>query len=92
MSGEWTFPAPSEAAALSQRGVVFLGRPILIALRDAEGDWSFLHAEEGRETAHVLSVGELLRRDASLAELADLPLGWRAERTAPGEPWKRVSP
>lgn len=28
-------------------------------------------------------------KDPSLAELADLPLGWWAERLAPGHPWIR---
>jgi hypothetical protein len=28
-------------------------------------------------------------RDPSLKELADLPLGWWAERDKPGEPWIR---
>jgi len=28
-------------------------------------------------------------RDPSITELADLPLGWYAERDAVGEPWTR---
>lgn len=33
--------------------------------------------------------GQLSCRDPSLAELADLPLGWYAERGKVGEPWVR---
>jgi hypothetical protein len=28
-------------------------------------------------------------KDPTLAELADLPKGWYAERVAPGQPWER---
>ena len=28
--------------------------------------------------------------DSTLKELADLPLGWYAERNKPGEPWARA--
>ena len=28
--------------------------------------------------------------DPTLKELADLPVGWYAERTKPGEPWIRA--
>jgi len=30
-----------------------------------------------------------VRNDSSLAELADLPLGWYAERSKVGHPWVR---
>lgn len=89
MSEAWSFPAPPEAPVVTQRGVAFLDRPVLVAIHDAEGDWWLLHEEEGRDQAHVSSAGALLRRDPDLAALADLPRGWRAERPAPGEPWAR---
>jgi hypothetical protein len=31
----------------------------------------------------------LLKMDPTLAEVTDLPVGWQASRTAPGNPWAR---
>jgi hypothetical protein len=37
----------------------------------------------------IVGLGSILKRDASVAELADLPLGWRAWREGPQAPWQR---
>ena len=37
----------------------------------------------------IVCLHHPIDKDATLKELADLPLGWWAERTAPGEPWVR---
>lgn len=43
-------------------------------------------SEEG---AAVVGLGEMIKRDQSLRELADLPEGWIAEREDVTSPWKR---
>ncbi len=37
----------------------------------------------------LVCLHHTIDRDPSLAELADLPLGWWAERNTPDEPWYR---
>jgi len=37
----------------------------------------------------VVSLRSVFERDSSIGELADLPLGWRAWRMGPDQPWQR---
>ena len=39
--------------------------------------------------AELACLHHMVEKDPTLAELADLPKGWYAERTEPGEPWER---
>lgn len=65
---------------------------ILLVTHDAEdGAWQFLcgdanEAADGR----VVGLGSIVKLDASVAEIAELPLGWRAWRSAPEEPWRKA--
>jgi hypothetical protein len=52
---------------------VLEGAPILLVTHDAR----------------VVGLGQMYRRDVTLGELADLPEGWRASRSAAGLPWHR---
>ncbi len=70
------------------------GLPILRVSHDADdGAWQFLcgglhdDPDEGR----LVCVGCMVGRDPSLRELADLPLGWGADRDAADAPWDRSS-
>jgi Domain of unknown function (DUF4262) len=87
----WVFPDPPNAAVFTVRQIVEEGRPILSVSHDGEdGAWQFLTGgpcalADGR----VVCLAEMVRRDPSVAELAHLPLGWRAWRTAAGAPWRR---
>jgi hypothetical protein len=40
--------------------------------------------------AMIVSHAEVVSRDRSLLELADLPLGWVATRENAHSPWRRV--
>lgn len=64
-----------------------IGSPsFLMTPRTAE--WQFLNSESGPRNeaeAKVISLSEL---DASVVELADLPLGWHAWRDSRASPWK----
>jgi hypothetical protein len=44
----------------------------------------------GMDDAMIVALGEVYSLDPTIGELADLPLGWIAERTAVGEPWVRA--
>jgi hypothetical protein len=87
----WPFDDAEDVAALTARQVVHRGQPILRVFRDAtDGMWQFLPGGpvEMADTL-IVSLREVYRIDPSIAELADLPLGWQASRRAAGEPWQR---
>lgn len=57
-----------------------------------DGSWQF-HGPEGfasEEDAKVVSLGTMLKLDRSIADLADLPLGWCAWRDSQNEKWERA--
>ncbi len=55
-----------------------------------DGAWQFLGDSMAREELPLMSCfHHLIDNAPSLVELADLPLGWWAERAKPGEPWHR---
>jgi hypothetical protein len=68
-----------------ERKARLVGRP--------DDDWQFLCGEDDgadpREPYHV-SIGVLLEVDATLNDVADLPVGWEAERKRVGTPWLRT--
>jgi hypothetical protein len=68
------------------------GDTVLYAVRDDDGDWQFLcGGEHGSATDQpsVLTVNELLKRDASLRELGTLlQNGQQAERADSQSPWR----
>ena len=87
----WPFDDPRDLATITTRQVLREGMPILLVTHDeSDGGWQFLHGGE-MEAADglVAGPGETIDRDPSLAELANLPLGWRAWREARGAPWQR---
>jgi len=88
---EWSFPDPRNVAVITVRQIVLEGHAILRVSHDADdGGWQFLEWETpGEKDTMLISLEEAVRLDPTLAELADLPLGWRACRRAPGEPWRR---
>ncbi|MFT6082036.1 MAG: hypothetical protein ACI8UD_002430 [Planctomycetota bacterium] len=73
-------------------GHVAAGDAVLYAVRDGDGDWQFLcGGEHGGATDQpsVLTVGELIERDASLREVGTrLKSGQQAERADAQSPWR----
>lgn len=67
--------------------------PILRVYRDADGDWQFLchrdHSEDGSEPV-VVPLGDVIARDASVEELAEMHTHHYAEREEAGAPWSIV--
>jgi hypothetical protein len=87
----WPFEDPPNVATITVRQVIEDGAPILLVVRDLEdGGWQFLtggtfEAADGR----VVSLRNVLARDPTLAELADLQPGWQACRDRVGSSWVR---
>jgi hypothetical protein len=91
MVDSWPFADPPNVSVVTQQSIIKEGRPILLVMHDEEdGGWSFLDGGEFRvETSMLVALKTVLSHDASLAALADLPLGWQAQRARPGDTWKR---
>jgi hypothetical protein len=89
---DWPFQDPPNVAAFTDRLVTEKGHPIVfVSHEEADAAWELMGPEDPRpEQRVVLCLQHLVERDPSLRELADLPLGWRAERASPRKPWKRT--
>jgi hypothetical protein len=77
------------AAYLS--GSVFRGeRPILLVLHNEDGDWQFLDGEHvDRDDGFAVHVSHVFAEHPELDLVADLPLGWAAERSSSDNEWER---
>lgn len=92
MSKNWPFTDPENLAVFTLKRITRGGSPILRVCHDEDdGAWQFLDGGEvSVEEASLVCLQEMTRLDPSVLELADLPLGWVAERASPGEPWQRT--
>jgi hypothetical protein len=91
MNTVWPFDDPPNTASLTT-SFVLDGSPILRVYHDYDGGWQFHGSPDHPATtdvARVVSLHTMIARDATLAELHDLPYGWRAFRTAVETPWTR---
>jgi hypothetical protein len=92
-TGDWPFPEPPNVVTITTRQVIHEGRPILLVKHEEDGEaaWQFLTGGPVQfADMMVVALGEMVKREATLTELADLPPGWRARRSAVGEPWQRI--
>jgi hypothetical protein len=90
----WPFDDPPNVAVFTTKSIIFGRQPVLRVTHNAEdGAWQFLPPEGGGHVkdAALVSLREMIERDGTLAELADLPVGWCAERESPDSPWLRRS-
>ena len=86
----WPFDEPVNTATFTTRHVMDGSLPVLEVFHDHDGEWQFLCGTTTEQAdVKLVCMGCVLERDASLFELSDLPLGWSADRTAPGKPWIR---
>jgi hypothetical protein len=87
----WPFDQPKNCAVITLRAIVFGGAPVLLVSHDADDDgWQFLGGGNfDMADAGVVSLAEMVERDPSLLEVANLPLGWRAWRSSASAPWQR---
>jgi hypothetical protein len=87
----WPFDHPPDCAVITLRSIVFDGGPILHVTHDEDDHgWQFLGAGNAEESnAAVVGLGEVVKLDASVLEVADLPPGWHAWRRSKSSPWER---
>jgi hypothetical protein len=86
---------PSDRAAWTLPEVSAGLQPVLLVIHhlgtgNGVGGWLFLDGKDlaARRLSSIAKV-DLLRLDPELTEITDLPVGWKARRDAPGQPWKR---
>lgn len=88
----WPFDQPRNTAVITHRQIVQQGLPILLVTHDADDHgWQFLNTTLSNSSANVavVGLGQIVRLDPSVLQVADMPPGWRATRKAPGAPWVR---
>jgi hypothetical protein len=92
LSREWPFADPPRTAAFTVRRVFEQGTAILLVTHDADdGGWQFHDGDTARTAdAMIVALEEVLAVDPTVAEVADLPLGWTATRRWRGDPWVRA--
>jgi hypothetical protein len=91
MKIKWPFTDTRNTAVFTTRGIIEEGKPILFVTHDQNnGAWEF-HTRETVQVseAKIVALDEIIVRDPSIVELADLPLGWSAIRNSVISPWKR---
>jgi len=91
-SDNWPFDQPPNCAVFSIRSIVFEGAPILHVTHDEDDhSWQFLGLEDAdMEHACVVCLQEIVARDSSVLEVADLPPGWHAWRRCVSSSWQRA--
>ncbi|HZP05225.1 MAG TPA: DUF4262 domain-containing protein [Terracidiphilus sp.] len=87
---DWRFPDPPHTGVYLSKAVLEGKEAITYVSHDADdGAWQFL-GDSMTESGGALSCfHHPIDSDPSLKELADLPLGWWAERDALGDSWRR---
>ena len=90
---DWPFEDPPNVAAITTRAIIHDGDWIGLVSHDLEdGGWQFLGLRGASDTeeAMVVALHRVLEMDPSIAQVADLPLGWRAWRQTADGPWERA--
>jgi len=89
----WPFAERPDIAVVTVGQVLRGGKPILYVTHDEDDGWQFLTGEAvDPADAMVVSLREIVERDASIAMLADLPPGWCAKRDHTMSEWARFRP
>ncbi len=89
----WPFTETENTACFTQRQIVNHGRPMLLVAHDADdGCWQFLDGSDNLKVADgvLVTLATMVQRDPTLADVADLPLGWMAWREDAGADWQRM--
>ena len=88
---DWSFSDPPNVATITVRQIVVGQAPILLVTHDVDdGGWQFLTGGSfSTADGMIVGLGEIVKLDSSVEELADLPIGWRAWRASPTGEWMR---
>lgn len=89
---DWGFSDPPGTTVLTLRSIL-RGQPIIAVEHDEDGGWLF---HDGRQLFQgselkLVPLQAVVELDQGVAQLGDLPPGWRAWREAASAPWERES-
>lgn len=87
----WSFTEPRNEVAVTVREILEDRHPILLVSRDTEdGTWEFLTGKTFLvENAMLVALHRIVEHDATVCELANLPVGWSARRDSLDCAWTR---
>ena len=87
----WPFDQSANCAVFTTTHVIRDGAPITHVYHDADDHgWQFHYpGEKTTADAMLVGLGEIYQHDPTVAEVADLPPGWRAIRSKVGGTWIR---
>lgn len=87
---DWSFPDPPHTGVYLSQAVHKGVEPVTYISHDHDGDWQF-HGDSmsGGHPPVISCFHHPIDADPTLKELADLPIGWYAERLSPSEAWIR---
>lgn len=88
----WKFHDPPNVAVIATRQVVEGEDWIAYVSHDEDdGSWQFHRSSKlsAAKDAIVVSLREVVERDPTISDLADLPRGWCAWRDSVTSPWFR---
>jgi hypothetical protein len=82
---------PFNVAVVKVDDVLSGAQPILLVTHDdGHGGWQVLDgADVSGRKAMVVPKEVILDLDPTISHITDLPVGWRATRSSPGEQWNR---
>jgi hypothetical protein len=84
------FNEPGNTAVYTTTYVMKHGSPITLVLHELDGDWQFMgdeSLEDFTKVAMLVALDEIVIKDKSILELADLPIGHKATRGSRNEKW-----
>ena len=88
--GAWPFQDADNTAVFCCEHVFSDNLPILYVTHDHDGDWQFLcGAQHAEAKPKLVCLGCIVEKDPTLWTLADMPVGWGADRQDFGSPWNR---
>ena len=90
MEANWPFQDAPSTAVFTQNQILNQSSPVLYVAHDLdEGCWQFLDGTIVQEAdARIVSLKEMLIIDPSIAQLADLPMGWITWRKSSADAWQ----
>ena len=88
---EWRFHVGNNRMVFTTSRVVEGTHPISLVTHDEDGDWQFLcGTTNASEDLRIVCLSCIVDHHPAIVELADLPVGWQAERDGPEMPWHRA--
>ena len=86
----WIFDQAPSVAAVTTRQVVREGFPVLVVSHyEEDHSWGFFCGTTDKsEDLMLVSMSEVLNVNPDLENIADLPPGWSAERSAKDKEWR----